>query len=235
MPNRIIKESICTSDEINSLTAEEEVFFYRLMVNCDDYGLLDARPQIIASRCYPLKSVDINRIHELLAKLASVSLVVLYEVSGKRYLAITKWAEHQQIRAKRAKYPMPEDGSLISIDIECNQVQANAPVIQSNPNPKESRAPRFDFLKALISEGVDPIVAGDYIATRKAKKCVQTETAFKSIVVEAGKANLSLADAVSVCCKRGWGGFEASWIKPEDKPINGSSGYALPEFMRGAL
>ena len=42
MPNRIIKESICTSCEIDSLTPEQEVFFYRLIVNCDDYGRMDA-------------------------------------------------------------------------------------------------------------------------------------------------------------------------------------------------
>ena len=36
MPNRIIKESIRTSDSINDLTWFEEVLFYRLMVSCDD-------------------------------------------------------------------------------------------------------------------------------------------------------------------------------------------------------
>ena len=52
MPNRIIKESICTSDTIDQLSPEEEIFFYRLIVNCDDYGRMDARPQILrASGC----------------------------------------------------------------------------------------------------------------------------------------------------------------------------------------
>ena len=55
MPNRIIKESICTSDSINQLTPFQEVFFYRLLVNCDDYGRLDARPEVLASKLYPLR------------------------------------------------------------------------------------------------------------------------------------------------------------------------------------
>ena len=36
MPNRILKESVCTSDSVNKLSWFEEVLFYRLIVNCDD-------------------------------------------------------------------------------------------------------------------------------------------------------------------------------------------------------
>lgn len=134
MPNRIIKESICTSEEIDHLTPEQEVFFYRLMVNVDDYGLLDARPKILASKCFPLKSVDTKKIEAWLQALAGVGLINRYEVEGLPYLAIAKWAQHQQIRAKRPKYPAPESGSAIIY----NQVQANVPVIQSNPIQSES-------------------------------------------------------------------------------------------------
>ncbi len=86
----------------------------------------------------------------------------------------------------------------------------------------ESHAPkepaRFDFLTALIESGVERLVATDYIALRKAKKCVQTATAFKAVSTEASKANLTVPEAVAICCRRNWGGFEASWIKPEDRP-----------------
>ncbi len=43
MPNRIIKESICRSEEIDSLSWFEEVLFYRLIVTCDDFGRYDGR------------------------------------------------------------------------------------------------------------------------------------------------------------------------------------------------
>lgn len=134
MPNRIIKESICTSDEIDQLNSEQEVFFYRLMVVVDDFGLIDARLPILKSKCYPLKSIDINSIQSNLARLVTVGLVRLYRVDGKPYLSITNWAKHQQIRAQRAKYPMPEDGE----EITCNQLISDAPVIQSNPIQSES-------------------------------------------------------------------------------------------------
>lgn len=141
MPNRIIKETICTSEEIASLTAEQEVFFYRLMVNCDDFGLLDARLKIIASKCYPLKSIDSKKIQTMLDVLACVGLIKLYQVAGMPYLAISKWSEHQQIRAKKPKYPLPEAQDEINCEaseINCYQMQANVPVIQSNPIQSES-------------------------------------------------------------------------------------------------
>lgn len=138
MPNRIIKESICTSEEIDSLNDAAECFFYRLIVNCDDYGLMDARPAILKARCYPLKSVDINRIQEMLTDLELAGLISLYVVHDRPYLRVVSWEKHQQVRAKRAKFPVPADGvpitcaQLISDDYKCprNPIQS-----ESNPNP----------------------------------------------------------------------------------------------------
>lgn len=80
-----------------------------------------------------------------------------------------------------------------------------------------TREARFDFKGELVALGVSEDVARDFVATRKAKKLAQTETAFRHIVKEAGVAGISLDDAIHICCKRGWGGFESKWLKPEDK------------------
>lgn len=134
MPNRIIKESICTSEDIDALSDGAECFFYRLTVNCDDYGLMDARMPIIKAKCYPLKSIDINRIHLFLEELESRGLISLYEVDERPYLRLTSWSKHQQVRAKKAKFPTPEQGKpitckqLISSDRKCHRNP-----IQSNP------------------------------------------------------------------------------------------------------
>ena len=139
MPNRIIKESICTSDTIDQLSPEEEIFFYRLIVNCDDYGRMDARPQILRAKCFPLRldQVDDCKVIDWLYKLEEVGLVQIYEVDNRKYIQIVTWNDHQQIRAKKSKYPAPDD-SLKSSDIRCNQMQSNVPVIQSNPIQSES-------------------------------------------------------------------------------------------------
>ncbi|MDE3023639.1 MAG: hypothetical protein KGI54_17635 [Pseudomonadota bacterium] len=143
MPNRIIKESICTSEEIDSLDGDIESFFYRLIVNADDFGLLDGRPKVLASKCYPLKSIDIQCILTRLEKLVSVGLIYIYTVDNKPFISILSWEKHQQIRAKKPKFPMPKSGVAIncnqlqSFDTSCARAESNP--IQSNPkNAKEN-------------------------------------------------------------------------------------------------
>ena len=55
MPNRIIKESICTSENVDRLTAFQETAFVRLIVNCDDFGRFFGNPKILASRLFPFR------------------------------------------------------------------------------------------------------------------------------------------------------------------------------------
>lgn len=121
MPNRILKESICTSDSIDQLSAFQETMFYRLIVNCDDYGRIDARAKILAARLFPLKDIRAAQIEDALRALTSAELVILYEVDGKPFLQMKTWDKHQQIRAKKSKYPAPDEGickQMISDDIK---------------------------------------------------------------------------------------------------------------------
>ncbi|OEH86228.1 hypothetical protein BHU72_11880 [Desulfuribacillus stibiiarsenatis] len=132
MPNRILKESICTSDTIEELTLEEEIFFYRLIVTCDDYGRMDARPSILRARCFPLR---IDRVKDYdvefwLHKFHSVGLITLYQVEDRPYLQMKTWNDHQQIRAHKSKYPAPDinGNQMISGDIKCyrNPIQSES-------------------------------------------------------------------------------------------------------------
>ena len=169
MPNRIIKESICTSESVDSLSWFEEVFFERLIVNCDDFGRFDARPAILKSRLFPLKDrLTTKEISSALTKLADVGIVRLYECDSKPYLYLPTWEVHQNIRAKKSKYPSP-DGSVNTSEIICEQMQANVPEnpireSESESNARETRAKRFtpptlDEVTAYVRERnsrVDP-------------------------------------------------------------------------------
>ena len=105
MPNRILKESICRSEEIDSLSWFEEVLFYRLIVICDDFGRYDGRAKIIKGSCFPLKDVTEKDIDKALDKLSAVGLVRVYKAQGRPYLQLVTWAEHQRIRNQKSKYP----------------------------------------------------------------------------------------------------------------------------------
>ena len=148
MPNRIIKESICTSDSVDQLSWFEEVLFYRLIVNCDDFGRFDGRTAVIKNRLFPLKdNLTIKSVETAINKLASAGLVALYVFEGKPYLYLPTWNEHQAIRAKRSKYPEPENicKQMISDASKCSRNP-----IQSNPNPIQSES-ESNTRKALES------------------------------------------------------------------------------------
>lgn len=148
MPNRIIKESICTSASVEKLTNFEEVFFYRLIVSCDDYGCFDARPEILKARLFPLRKVSEKQIESALSKLSKVEIIKLYLHDEKSFLQFATWGNHQQIRARRHKYPAFDDtcDQLISDDSIC----APNP-IQSNPNPIRIRIQSISIRALFLS------------------------------------------------------------------------------------
>ena len=139
MPNRIIKESLLISESYAKLTLFERDLFIRLIVAVDDYGRFDARPAIIKGRLMPLEEkVSQQKIAQALEALAAKGLIEIYEKGGRSYLWLTGWERHQNIRAKRSKFPEPE--GLHTSASNCTQMQADAPVIQSesesNPESK---------------------------------------------------------------------------------------------------
>lgn len=164
MPNRIIKESICTSEDFNALSWYEQSFFMRLIVTVDDFGRYDARPAVLKGRMFPLSAATDKNVTESLIKLSAAGIVDLYSVGGRPFLQLCAWDKHQTIRAKKSKYPAPEENEII-----CKQMQADVPVIQSNPypnpnpNPSESNArfaaPSVQEVRAYCESrknGVDP-------------------------------------------------------------------------------
>ena len=146
MPNRIIKESICSSDNLDTLTWFEEVFFYRLIVNCDDYGRMDARPAILRARLFPLKS------------LRTAGMITLYVVDGRPYLQLRTWERHQSVRAHKSKYPPPEAGEEQSENIRM-QPHTNAGECPRNPIQSESNSnPIRSMPGAETAPGCIPVI-----------------------------------------------------------------------------
>ena len=199
MPNRIIKETICTSDSLEGLSWFEEVFFYRLLVTVDDFGRFDGRPAILKSRMFPLKTVSDKQVNDAIEKLKEAGLLTTYFVDGKPYIQITTWAEHQRIRNSRKKYPSPEeadeeplftDNSPQLAATRGNSRPESNP-IQSNPNPiliqSESFAALFQKFwtaypkkssEASRGEGIQGVgrnrtVAGRYSGRREPLEAVR--------------------------------------------------------------
>lgn len=156
MPNRIIKETICTSEKIAALTDFEFRLWVGLITQADDAGRGDARPAIIKGHVFPLRDqVTVKAISAGLHALATVRLVSLYTVGGKPIYWLPGWSEHQRIRDCKPKYPAPEEAD--DIPPQSAATCGNSPQTaadggsrgresesesESNPNPKESAPAR---------------------------------------------------------------------------------------------
>lgn len=140
MPNRILKESICTNEQIDGLTAFEETVFYRLIVICDDYGRFDGRISVLKGRMFPLKDekLKIDILEKAMQSLVKTGLVKFYKVEGKQYLYLTGWERNQQRRAKFSKFPSPEDADPEEIptsEIIGNHLPSNDGKCGEEPTP----------------------------------------------------------------------------------------------------
>lgn len=111
MSNRTLKQSICVSEDINRLSWFEEVLFYRLIVNCDDYGRFDGRASVIRSQLFPLKdSLTAKAVEQALQELANVGLIELYRnESGRLTLRLPSWGTHQRILTRTLRGDSPPD------------------------------------------------------------------------------------------------------------------------------
>ena len=135
MPNRIIKESVKRSPEIDRLSWFEEVVFYRMIVTADDFGRLDGRPVVLKNDLFPTKeTVTKKAIEDAVAKLASVGLLIPYvdQVSGMSYIQIRTWDKHQTVRNKYSRYPAPPEHLLT----DCKQLQTDCKQLSANCSPE---------------------------------------------------------------------------------------------------
>jgi len=75
---------------------------------------------------------------------------------------------------------------------------------------------KFNFADALVSQGADQKLISEYMEVRKAKKAVNSETAFKSLISEQQKSGLTLNQVLEHCVVNSWKGFKAEWIKNQN-------------------
>lgn len=229
MPNRILKESICESDDIDGLSWFEEVFFYRLMVKCDDYGALDARPKILKAKCFPLKDITEKQIRDALLRLSTAGLVDLYEVDGRPFLQLVTWATHQQIRAKKSKYPTHESicNQMISNDIKCprNPIQSESESNPNqNPNPDISELERNPY-----RPNIDDV--REYIAVKGYHFAAEDFMDYYDSVDWMAKQGVPVKNWMAKCSV-----FERNWKKDQERQKNrkgpATATIPVPDYIR---
>ena len=149
MPNRIVRPGILTSDRVDALSPEAEVFYRRLMSKADDYGRFDGDWRVLRAELYPLRSESTTqeqiegRLAECTQLLAGEEepLISQYFIGRKRYLCINNFG--QPIRSQ-SKFPEPNGNGrekpLRASASNCEQLSTYARATEthshSHPQPE---------------------------------------------------------------------------------------------------
>jgi hypothetical protein len=117
----------------------------------------------------------------------------------------------EALQIAKHRYPITPDSTqshpIGSIAVNDN-VNVNVNV-NDNVNVKENT---FSFRSALLSLGVDSVLADEWLKVRKAKKAVNTETAFNALKREVEKSGLVANICIKIAVEKSWSGFNAEWI-----------------------
>ena len=156
MPNRVIKESIWTSPNLNKVDPLAERHFYRLLLCADDFGCCECSPLIVKGKCYPLQlSTSPNDIDLWQFELEKQHLLFRWSKDGRQYAIFPTFAKHQRVRSlHQRKTPAPPSDvenlcrQQLTLDDICQQTLANDNNGQQaiaddrlNPNPNPNPNP----------------------------------------------------------------------------------------------
>ncbi len=120
MPNRDLKESNRRSASLQLLSDAAERLWYRLLTSVDDFGRLEADPEVVFTTCFQRVPNGWNqeKVRKCLNEMATKSLpgdrplISLYRVGVKTFLQVISSPVHIYKRAKCSKYPDPIDTPL---------------------------------------------------------------------------------------------------------------------------
>ena len=92
--------------------------------------------------------------------------------------------------------------------------------INKDITPRDARASGspFDFAQALRQAGCDEVAIGDFLAARKARRLLNTRSAFEGLVAEAEAVGKTLPEVVRLCAANSWGGFRRSYLEQKQGP-----------------
>lgn len=102
----MIRIGYLDSEKVAALSRSAEIFYFRLLLIADDYGLFDARPTVLRTRLFSMQLDEISNqdIQDFLHEVEEAGLVRVYCVNGKEYVEIFNYGQRQR---GKPKFPLP--------------------------------------------------------------------------------------------------------------------------------
>lgn len=108
---RSVKPEFFTSETLARVSISARLTFIGLWTYVDDNGVGIDNERLIDAALYPLDEdalESLRRVSEDLRQLSDAGVITRYEVTGRRYLFVTSWYEHQKVsHPGKPRYPLP--------------------------------------------------------------------------------------------------------------------------------
>lgn len=231
---RNIKPGFFTNEELVELPFHTRLLFIGLWTLCDRAGRMEDRPKRIKMGLFPADEIDVDKS---LNELQASGFLLRYEHEGIQYIQVLAFDKHQNPHRdeRQSIIPPPCGHRAYTVQDECEnggnladspnpdtpnpdslipETPADADVVQCETDVAEKKASKRSKNGSIVNRPVDVSeeVWLSFVTVRKAKRAAITDLAILGIRREAVKAGLSLDQALTVCCERGWASFKADWI-----------------------
>jgi hypothetical protein len=241
LPSRIVRDGLLDSERVACLHDKTFRLYISLLLTADDFGLVEVGFGQI-KRANAIQEWSREMVAKMLGELTDAGLILPYSAEGKQFAAIARW--QTRVNCVRPRHPEPSFGmghmlrpyeykSLHVRDVtskyfrhlDTNSVPPVSHEWATSGRKGEGLRVKGEGIKEkgkvknitspAAPSDVSPQVWGDWQSLRKAKRAAVTATAVAGIRKEAESIGMSLEDALSMCCERGWTGFKAEWVSKQ--------------------
>jgi hypothetical protein len=124
---RSIKPEFWSSEQVMECARDTRLLFIGLWNFVDDAGRMSFSPKQIKALIFPSDDLSVGQVTDMLEELCDRGLIETYEVSDKRYLAVTGWKKHQRIdKPQPARCPGPIEEPIAEVRRPFEECSANA-------------------------------------------------------------------------------------------------------------
>ena len=109
MSDRMLRMRFLSDERVEKVTWADEAVYIRLLLNVDDYGNVEARPNLLRSRLSPTKEISIEEIKQSCARLCEAGLLSTYAVDGKDYFHFEGFEDEQVLKYFHRSVPGPNE------------------------------------------------------------------------------------------------------------------------------
>ena len=187
----------------------------KLADNANDDGICFPSYQYIADKCEMTRRSAISHI-EYLIKMGLVSKKERKNkdgsISNLYFLHLEQGGENFALGGENISLGSENFALGGSENISPRTSHSLEPVNETKKTTQKSESEML-----LERFGITGQLAKDFIAHRKTKRGVISETQLSLLQKQADKAGISICEAVEICIERNWQGFNASWDWRDEK------------------